>query len=124
MSDETTTIAELRRAVADFVAEREWQKYHDPKNLAMSIAIEVAELMEHLQWLRSDQLEAALAEQHIRAGIREELADVICFALAFANAADIDIAQAVREKLEKNAAKYPVEQFRGHYERPAAGADA
>ena len=56
MIDDTTTVAQLRQQVARFVAEREWGKYHDPKNLSMAIAIEAAELMEHFQWARNEEL--------------------------------------------------------------------
>lgn len=118
MSDEMTTLAELRRLVADFVAQRQWQTFHDAKNLSMSIAIEAAELMEHFQWLRSEELATALADPGLRSQVADELADVCCFALALANALDIDLAGAVRRKIEKNAAKYPAEQFRGRYVRP------
>lgn len=118
MPDDTVTIRELRAAVADFVAQRQWQRYHDPKNLSMSIAIESAELMEHFQWLRSDELAAQLAEPGRRDAVRDELADITCYVLALANVLEFDLATAVTDKLRKNAAKYPVEQFRGHYHRP------
>ncbi|MGE0479132.1 MAG: nucleotide pyrophosphohydrolase [Phycisphaerae bacterium] len=118
MSDEHTTIAEARRWLAEFVAARDWQSYHDPKNLAMSIAIEAAELMEHFQWLRSDELAEHARDPAQRQLIVDELADVLCYCLALANTLDVDVAASVREKLAKNAAKYPVERFRGRYHKP------
>lgn len=119
MSDAQTTVAELRQLVAAFVAEREWQRFHDPKNLAMAISIEAAELMEHFQWQRSDDLPGHLASAEIRSAVADELADVTCFALAFANAIDLDLSAAIRAKMKKNAAKYPPETFRGNYFKPA-----
>ncbi len=114
-SDADTTVADLRRLVARFVAEREWQRFHDPKNLAMSIAIEAAELMEHFQWLRSDELAALQADPVATAAIREELSDVLAFALAFANTLGIDVTEALTAKMVKNAQKYPAEKFRGRF---------
>ena len=115
MTDKTTTIHELREAVAAFVDERDWRQFHDPKNLAMSIAIEAAELMEHFQWLRTDQVQPGQLPAEERAQFAEELADVLCFALSFANATGIDITAAVTDKLEKNARKYPADEFRGRF---------
>jgi NTP pyrophosphatase (non-canonical NTP hydrolase) len=108
-------VRQLRDAVARFVDERDWRSFHDPKNLAMSIAIESAELMEHFQWLRSDQLDALKSDGAQMQQIREELADILCYALSFANAMQIDVAAALTDKLEKNAVKYPVEKFRGRF---------
>ncbi len=118
MSDQSTTLAELRQVIAEFIASREWQSYHDPKNLAMSIAIEAAELMEHFQWVRSEETVAVLANEKQRAEIIDEVADVACYLLSLANALGIDLSDAVRAKVAKNAAKYPVERFRGRYFRP------
>jgi NTP pyrophosphatase (non-canonical NTP hydrolase) len=118
MSDETTTVAELRARLSDFVAEREWQGYHDAKNLAMSIAIEAAELMEHFQWVRNDELPALLEDQRRREEVADELADILCYALSLANALDIDVSSAVAAKIARNARKYPPEQFRGRYAKP------
>lgn len=115
MTDPTTTVRQLRDAMRQFVDEREWRPFHDPKNLAMSIAIESAELMEHFQWLRSDQLAALRSDPGQMQQIREELADIVCYVLSFANAMEIDLSQAVSDKLVKNAVKYPADQFRGRF---------
>jgi dCTP diphosphatase len=120
MADETTTVSQLRRSVARFVAEREWQAYHDPKNLSMAIAIEAAELMEHFQWVRNDELPAMLRDEPLREKISEEIADTMCFVLALANALELDLSSAVERKIERNAAKYPVETYRGRYFKPGA----
>ena len=118
MSDERTTVAELRARIADFVAQREWQPFHDPKNLAMAIAVEAAELMEHFQWARSEQLAELVAEPGLRSQVTDELADVLAFVLALANVLDIDLSDALRAKMVKNAAKYPADAVRGTYRKP------
>jgi NTP pyrophosphatase (non-canonical NTP hydrolase) len=116
--DATTTLAELRRRLAEFVAAREWQRYHDAKNLAMAIAIEAAELMEHFQWVRNDELAELLADPVRRAAVADEVADITCFVLGLANALGLDLSDAVVAKMRKNEAKYPVSEFRGQYFRP------
>lgn len=120
MTDETTTVAQLRQVLADFVAQREWEKYHDPKNLSMSIAIETAELMEHFQWVRSDELPGVLEDERRRQQIGDEIADVVCFVLALVNVLELDLSAVVEQKIARNAAKYPVEQFRGRYFKPGS----
>jgi NTP pyrophosphatase (non-canonical NTP hydrolase) len=123
MADDTTTVARLRQLLADFVAEREWEKYHDPKNLSMAIAIETAELMEHFQWVRNEELAELLADERRREQIVEEVADITCFILALANTLDLDLSSAVEHKLTKNAAKYPADVFRGRYFKPNSDSD-
>ncbi len=113
MSDETATVAELRRAVQAFVDERDWRRFHTPKNLVMSLAIEAAELMEHFQWLDREESIARGHDPAHRGEIAGEMADVCCYLLSLANALDIDLSEAVRVKLVKNAEKYPVAEFRG-----------
>lgn len=113
--DSDTTVAELRALVADFVRERDWEQFHDPKNLSASIAIEAAELMEHFQWLRSDELERIRDDDAEMELIAEELADVTAFVLSFANALNIDLSDALSRKMAKNARKYPADRFRGRF---------
>jgi len=115
MSDNTTTVAELRKIVEAFVAERDWRQFHTPKNLSMSLAIEAAELMEHFQWLTAEESRAIANDDEKRAAAGEELADVICYALAMANELGIDVAEAMRDKMRKNAIKYPASQMRGRW---------
>jgi NTP pyrophosphatase (non-canonical NTP hydrolase) len=117
-SDDTTTVAELRKLVADFVAERDWSQFHSPKNVSMALAIEAAELMEHFQWLTTDASRDLVNEPDKLTAIGEELADVIGYSFALANELGLDIANVVRAKMVKNAEKYPAEKYRGRYERP------
>lgn len=119
MNDTQTPVAELREAIRRFVAERDWEQFHSPKNLAMSLAIEAAELMEHFQWIDSEASRMAVRDAAKRSAVGEELADVLCYALALANAMDIDLSTAIREKMVKNARKYPADEYRGRYGREA-----
>lgn len=111
--DDDTTLADLRARVRAFVDERDWNSFHSPKNLSMSIAIEAAELMEEFQWLNGPQSLDALADDAHRQRVCHELADVIIYCLSLANAMDVDLTQAVIEKLALSARKYPVEACRG-----------
>lgn len=101
------TIAKVRK----FRDERDWQQFHDPKSLAASICIEAAELLELFQWLSPDEARREAAEKRER--VSEELADVAIYLIELADIAGIDLAGAIEAKLEKNAAKYPVEKSRG-----------
>ncbi|MGN6543786.1 MAG: nucleotide pyrophosphohydrolase [Aureliella sp.] len=105
LDDRNATVWQLRELMRQFVRERQWERFHNAKNLAMSLAIEAGELMEHFQWHTTDQVVAS--EGLDLAGIRDELADVLCYGLSLANALDIDIAQAIEQKMVKNRHKYP-----------------
>jgi len=115
MNDNDTRLEELKKIVQDFVDQREWRPFHNPKNLAMAIAIESAELMEHFQWLRTDELASIRKDDEQMGMIREELADILAFVISFANAMEIDLSAALVSKMRKNAAKYPVDQFKGRF---------
>jgi dCTP diphosphatase len=115
MSDQTTTLSELRTLVANFVAARDWQQFHSPKNLSMSLAIEAAELMEHFQWLSVEQSRAVARQPEKLGEVADELADILCYALALANELNIDVADAIRNKMVKNERKYPAAAFRGRF---------
>src|SRR5262245_32316768 len=107
MNDSKTTLAELRKLVADFVDRRDWNQFHSPKNLSMSLAIEAAELMEHFQWITLDQSRAIADQPQKLAEVADELADVLCYLLALANELKIDVAGAIAAKMRKNEQKYP-----------------
>ena len=115
MRDSNTTVAELVKLVDDFIVERQWEPFHDPKNLSTSIAIEAAELMEHFQWLRSDQLDPVKDDPERMARIREELADILAYLLSFASTMEIDLSSALADKMKKNAVKYPAAEYRGRF---------
>jgi dCTP diphosphatase len=105
------SIDTLRDKLRQFAAERDWDQFHSPKNLAMALSVEAAELLEHFQWL-SDAESAALAPER-RVKVREELADVLLYLIRLADKLDIDLATAAADKLNVNAQKYPVQKARG-----------
>ena len=113
MADTNTTLAQLKQRVDDFVERRDWHQFHAPKNLAMSMAIEAAELMEHFQWLTPEQSWQMAEQAEKKAEVGEELADVFCYLLALANELGLDLADALEAKMVKNAEKYPVHRYRG-----------
>ena len=115
VNDATATVSRLMAIMNAFVEERQWQPFHDPKNLSASIAIEAGELMEHFQWLRSDQLADVRNDPERMQAIGEEIADVFAYVLSFASTMNIDLASAFAEKMKKNAIKYPAAQFRGRF---------
>ncbi|NLY85803.1 MAG: nucleotide pyrophosphohydrolase [Tissierellia bacterium] len=111
MKDQTTTIQEIKDKVAKFVDERDWNRFHSPKNLAMSIAIEAGELMEIFQWLTQEEAwDINNSEEAIH--LREELSDVIIYCMSLANQLDIDISSSIEDKIRKNAIKYPVKKYK------------
>ena len=112
-ADPDTTVQALREMVRDFVSERQWEKFHAPKNLAMALAIEAAELMEHFQWIDVADSRRVADDEQKRAAAGEELADVLCYALALANELGLDVSQAMRAKMIKNRQKYPVPRYLG-----------
>lgn len=123
MRDADTTVEQLRAVLRAFVAERAWQPFHTPKNLAMALAIEAAELMEHFQWLTPEESLAVAGSDARREAVGAELADVLAYTLALAEALGLDLAAAFADKMRQNARKYPVEAYRGRWgagdDRPA-----
>ncbi len=113
MGDHDITLADLRWRVAEFAAARDWEQFHTPKNLSMSIAIEAAELMEHFQWLTQEQAGVAMQDEAKRAAVADELADVLIYALDLANTLDVDVSTAVLSKLERNERRFPTGEWRG-----------
>jgi dCTP diphosphatase len=101
----------LREAMRRFAAERDWDQFHSPKNLAAALSVEAAELLEHFQWLTEDASRTLPAEA--RARVAEEMADVLLYLVRLADKLDVDLAAAAVAKIERNAQKYPVEKSRG-----------
>ena len=101
----------LRDKLRAFAEARDWDQFHSPKNLNMALMVEVAELMEHFQWLTEEQsgnLDAAK-----KAVVAEELADILLYLIRLSDKLGVDLSEAALHKLEKNAAKYPAEKVRG-----------
>jgi NTP pyrophosphatase (non-canonical NTP hydrolase) len=104
-------LEEIRAAIRKFRDERDWMQFHSPKNLATSIVIEAAELLEHFQWESLEDSEQKARQQ--KEAIAEEIADVAIYLIELADNLAIDLPSTVRVKLAKNAEKYPVKQSRG-----------
>jgi len=115
--DSKTTISQLREQVHKFVDDRDWSKYHNPKNLTMSIAIEAAELMEIFQWSDEKELVDLMTDAKVLERVELELADVIIYCLSLANVAGLDVAQIIAKKIKQNEGKYPVKEFKGIYKK-------
>lgn len=117
-----TTLDDLIASLRQFVAARDWQQFHDPKNLAMLVASEAGELVAEYRWVRGDTADARSREPEARVRIADELADVAIAVLLLSDRIGLDLARAIEDKLVKNAVRYPVEAARGRAERPQAGA--
>src|SRR5260370_21678675 len=106
--DGQTTIDALRKHVSNFRDERNWLKDNTPKNLAISISVEAAELLEHFQWKTDEQIREAVKDRTKKNKISDELADVLILCLGFSDVMGIDISEAIDTKFRKPAEKYPV----------------
>ncbi len=117
MKDGRTTVDDLKSLVAGFCAERDWDMYHNPKDLAIGMATEASELLEIFRFKDAAQSAAAVSDPVRGIDIRDELSDVFYFVLRFAQMNGIDLTEALEEKLEKNAEKYPADRVRGRNEK-------
>ncbi len=108
MSDGGPDYAQLQAQVRAFVEARQWQHFHSPKNLAMALIVEAAELVEHFQWATED--ESGQLQPAKRQAVGEEMADILIYLTSLATRLDINLIAAAQAKLEKNALKYPAEQ--------------
>src|SRR5262249_20049794 len=108
MSDQTTTVADLKDAVRRFAAARAWEPYHSPKNLTMALSVEAAELLELFLWRTDEDSRAAGHNPDRRGAIADELADVATVLFNLSLQLDIDLSEAIRDKMARNELKYPV----------------
>ncbi len=114
MNDKNTTLQDLKRLLSKFRDDRDWAKFHDPKNLAEAISVEAAELQELFLWQETKEVVNKIkSDPAYKKATEEELADIMIFAINFANAVKVDIAKVVKEKIDKNNKKYPVEKAKG-----------
>jgi len=109
--------AALAQAVRDFRDERDWAQFHNPKDLAVSVSIEAAELLEHFQWKDAGEVDAMVADAARLDAIADEMADVLLLLVSLGEATGVDLIPAAFRKLAKNAEKYPVEKARGRAEK-------
>ena len=110
MPDATASVQQLRDRVARFVHERDWEKYHNPKDIAISMSVEAAELLELFQWKSEEDID--LHQAQFREALEDELADVFVYCLSLANAIGSDLSDVTLRKLAKNERKYPAGEWR------------
>ena len=106
-----TELDNIKKALAQFSKDRDWEQFHSPKNLAMALSVEVAEIVEHFQWLSEEEANTLTVDK--RHVIAEEIADTQMYLLLLAEKLDVDIIQSVNKKMVKNAVKYPIEKCKG-----------
>lgn len=106
-----TSVEELRNALREFAAARDWDQFHSPKNLAIALSVEAAELLEHFQWTPEAESTTLNRDQHAK--VREEVADVFLYLVRLADKLGIDLMSAAADKIKLNSAKYPIEKVRG-----------
>ena len=111
MAEDIRDLYDLRSRLRAFVAERDWEQFHSPKNLSMALAVEAAELVEIFQWL--SEAESAEPDADRLARVEAELADILVYLVRIADRLDVDLLQAAGRKLHENASKYPAERVRG-----------
>lgn len=108
-------LSNLQQTIRSFVDERDWDQFHNPKDLSISLALEAAEVMEHFQWKNEQEM-----LDHVRKhkeDVGDELADVLYWVLLLANKLDIDLIKSFNKKMKKNAVKYPVSKSKGSHKK-------
>lgn len=115
-SDKETTVQELKELIFQFAKRRNWVHYHTPKNLSMALTVEAGELMEIFMWLKENEIQDLLKSKK-REAVCDELADIVTYALELANVMEIDLADAIKRKYEKNCLKYPEENCQTVFEK-------
>jgi len=113
VTDNETTLTDVKQMISRFVEERDWLQYHDPKNLVMAMMSEVGELADQFRWVSNTESHTLAASTEHAEDVADELADIMMFAIEFASVCNIDIASAITSKLEKNAVRYPIEKAKG-----------
>lgn len=113
MDDKTTTINEIKATLKKFIDERDWEQYHNPKDVAVALNVEAAELLEHFVFKSDDQVKDILADPKKREEIEDECGDCIAYLVDFARVCGIDLCKAYEKKMKKNEKKYPPELVKG-----------
>jgi len=104
------SMEQLQKDVGHFVAEREWEQFHDPRNLAIAISVEAAELLDLFKWSADKD-----GTERLMLGLQDEIADVVIYCLSLCNQLGLDASAVIEAKLDKNRVKYPIERFRGRW---------
>ena len=111
--DSTTTLDQIKSQLRQFVADRDWEQYHFPKDLAIGLSIEAAELLEHFRFRSNDEIEERLKDAEFLEEVGHELADVLYFVLLMCNNLGLDASRTLAQKMEISAARYPITRARG-----------
>jgi NTP pyrophosphatase (non-canonical NTP hydrolase) len=111
--DDETTIEELKATVKEFCDKRDWDQFHDAKELSIALSIEASELLEHFRWKTKEEVRTKMSKPEKVEEIKDEMADILYFLLRIAQMENIDLSVALKNKIEKNEIKYPVEKAKG-----------
>lgn len=114
MKTEILDIEKLKNKIATFAKERDWEQFHNPKNLCMALSVEAAELMEIFQWLTPEQANNIHNDEKKCTMARDELADIMLYTIRMAHILEIDIPSAIESKIIKNGEKYPISKSKGN----------
>lgn len=109
------SLTDLQKMIRTFCDERDWDQFHNPKDLSISLALEAAEVMEHFQWKNTEEM-ADHSKRH-KEDVADELADVFYWVLLLSNKLDIDLVEAFQRKMKKNEAKYPIDKAKGSHKK-------
>ena len=112
-NDKETTIEDLKVKVKEFCDKRDWDQFHDAKELSIALSIEASELLEHFRWKTKEEVRAKMGKPEKVEEIKDEMADILYFLLRIAQMENIDLSVALKNKIEKNEIKYPVEKAKG-----------
>jgi len=115
LADQDCLVSKLKAEVNQFVSERDWEQFHSPKNLSMSIAIEAAELMEHFQWVTVPEARLLTRDPEKYEQVIQEVADIAIYILSLCHSLNIDLSEAIGKKLKLNRKKYPMEEYWGKF---------
>lgn len=113
VSDKETSVEKLKLKVKEFCDKRDWDQFHDAKELSIALSIEVSELLEHFRWKTKEEVKEKMNKPEKVEEIKEEMADILYFLLRIAQMEKIDLSKALENKIEKNELKYPVEKAKG-----------
>lgn len=117
MKDKETTIEEMKVKIKEFIDERDWGQYHLPKDVAIAMTIEVAEILEHFRWKNDKEIEEFIKDPKNKEELGDELADTFMFLIDLSRVCNIDLAEAFERKLKKSSKKYPKELVKGKKEK-------
>ena len=108
-----TNLIDIKNEIIEFIRERDWEQFHTPKNLAISIGAEAGELLECFQWKTDDDIKAMIKNDEL-GSMADEIADIVIYSISLCNSMGIDLDQAILDKIKKNGIKYPVEKSKGN----------